>query len=405
MTHFLARAALAAALLGACGTAAAQEALRPEVGKPLARAKQLLAAHQYAQAQAQVRAASSVRGLTANESFIIEEMRGAIAQQQGDVATASKTYADMLASGRVPAGEQAKLFMAEASMAYQMKNYPNVVAWTQKYLHAGGNAPEMRGLLIQAYYLQGDYANAAKLQSAQIAAATKAGQRPTEQALQLLARCQEEMHDTLGFGNTMTLLVTYYPKPDYWQNLIHSAQTRPGFNSRLQLDIDRFELAIGLITKPADLMDMTELALQVPLPGEAKAVVDRGFASGALGTGPEAARQQRLRALVQRVYADEQPKLASRQAEAQAAHDGNASVALGEEYASYGQYDQAIALMLAGMKKDALRHADDAKLHLGLAYLHAGRKPDAVRVLRTVGGTEGAAEIARLWILQIGTGK
>ncbi len=405
MTHFLARAALSAALLGACGTAAAQEALRPEVGKPLARAKQLLAGHQYGPALAQVNAAAAVRGLTANESFIVQEMRGAIAQQSGQVALAAKTYADMLASGRVPAAEQPKLYMAEASMAYQMKNYPNVVAWTQKYLHAGGRAPEMNMLLIQAYYLQGDYPNAARLQTAQIAAMQKAGQRPTEQELQLLARSQEEMHDTLGFGNTMTLLVTYYPKPDYWQNLIHSAQTRPGFNSRLQLDVDRFQMAIGLITKPADLMDMTELALQVPLPGEAKAIVDRGFASGALGTGPEAARQQRLRALVDKVYADEQPKLAGREAEAQAAHDGNALVALGDEYASYGQYDRGIALMLAGIRKAALRHPDDAKLHLGLAYLHAGRKPDAVRVFRTVGGTEGAAEIARLWILQSGTTK
>ncbi len=405
MTHFLARAALTAALLGACGTATAQEALRPEVGKPLAKAKQLLAAHNYAAAQAQVRTAAAVRGLTANESFIIEEMRGAIAQQSGDTATASKTYADMLASGRVPAAEQTKLFMAEASMAYQMKNYPNVVAWTQKYMHAGGTAPEMRALLIQAYYLQGDYTNAAKLQAAQIAAVIKSGQRPTEPELQLLARSQEEMHDTLGFGNTMTLLVTYYPKPDYWQNLVHSAQTRPGFNSRLQLDIERFQLAIGLLTKPADLMDMTELALQVPLPGEAKAVVDKAFASGTFGTGPEAARQQRLRALVDKVYADEQPKLAGRQAEAQAAHDGNALVALGDEYASYGQYDQGISLMLAGLKKDALRHADDAKLHLGLVYLHAGHKADAIRMFRTVGGTEGTAEIARLWILRESTSK
>ncbi len=402
MTHFLARAALSAALLGACGTAAAQEALRPEVGKPLARAKQLLAGHQYGPALAQVNAAANVRGLTANESFIVQEMRGAIAQQSGQVALAAKTYADMLASGRVPAAEQPKLFMAEASMAYQMKNYPNVVAWTLKYLHAGGRAPEMNTLLIQAYYLQGDYPNAAKLQAAQIAAVVKAGQRPTEQELQLLARSQEEMHDTLGFGNTMTMLVTYYPKPDYWQNLVHSAQTRPGFNSRLQLDIERFQLAIGLLTKPADLMDMTELALQVPLPGEAKAIVDKGFASGVLGTGPEAARQQRLRALVDKVYATEQPKLAGREADAQSAHDGNALVALGDEYASYGQYDKGISLMVAGLKKDALRHPDDAKLHLGLVYLHAGRKADAIKTFHTVGGTEGAAEIARLWILQAG---
>ncbi len=398
MKHVLTCAALALA----CTTAFAQEALRPEVGKPLAKAKSLLAAHQYPAAAAQVRAAAAVRGLTANESFIIAEMRGAIAQQSGDVATASKTYADMLASGRVPAAEQVKLYMAEASMAYQMKNYPNVVAWTQKYLHAGGTAPEMRTLLIQAYYLQNDFANAAKLQAAQIAATVHAGQRPTEQQLQLLARSQQELGDKLGFGNTMVQLVTYYPKLDYWQNLVHSAQTRPGFSDRLTLDIDRFELAIGLLTKPADLMEMIELALQVPAPGEAKAIIDKAFADGTLGTGAEASRQQRLRALVEKTYAAELPKLPAREADARSQHDGNPLVTLGEEYASYGQYDKAIALIQDGIKKGGLRHPEDTKLHLGLAYLHAGQKAAAVKMLRTVGGTEGAAEIARLWILQIG---
>ncbi len=398
MKHLLACAALALV----CTTAMAQEALRPEVGKPLAQAKALLARRQFAAAQAQVNLAARARGLTANESFVIEEMRGAIAQSGGDTATAAKTYADMLNSGRVPAAEQTKLYMAEASMAYQMRNYANVVAWTQKYLHAGGTAPEMRTLLIQGYYLQNDFANAAKLQTAQIAATVHAGQRPTEQQLQLLARCQEELHDTLGFGNTMTQLVTYYPKPDYWQNLVHAAQTRPGFNSRLQLDIDRFERQIGLLTKPADLMEMTELALQVPLPGEAKAITDAAFAAGTMGNGPEAARQQRLRALVDKTYAEEQPKLAGREAEAQSSHDGNLLAALGEEYASYGQYPHGIALITAALKKGGLRHPDDTRLHLGLIYLHAGQKPAAVQVLRTVGGTEGAAEIARLWIVQIG---
>ena len=103
-----------------------------------------------------------------------------------------------------------------------------------------------------------------------------------------------------------------------------------------------------------------------------------------------------------KTYADNKDKLAGRVAEAQGERDGNALVSLGEEFNSYGMYAQGIPLVLAGMKKDALRHPDDAKLHLGLAYMNAGQKAQAIAWLRSVGGKEGAAEIARLWLLRIG---
>jgi hypothetical protein len=403
MKQFLARTMLVAGLGVVCLSGAyAQGALRPEVGKPLAKARQLLAAHSYAAAMAQVRLAAGARGLTANESFIVEEMRGAIAQSSGDLATASKTYADMIASGRVPAAEIGKLYQAEASMAYSSHNYAGVISWTQKYLGAGGSDPAMRNLLITAYYQQRDYANAARLQKQQVDREVANRQRPSEEQLQLLARCQLETGDKLGFGNTMVQLVTYYPKPDYWQNLIHAAQTRPGYNNRLDLDIDRFELTTGLLKTPTDLMEMTELALQAPLPGEAKAILDAAFAAGTLGTGPEASRQQRLRDLVNKTYDSELKALPSREADANSSHEGNLAASLGEEYASYGQFDKAIPLLQLALKKDSLRHPDDIKLHLGLVYMKAGQKAAAVQTLRSVGGKEGQAEIARLWILHLG---
>ncbi len=399
MRKLIARAVIAAGLAGACVNAGYAEALRPEVGKPLSKAASLMNARNYKGAMAQVNAASAVRGLTENERFIIEEMRGSIAQRSGDMATASKVYSDMLSSGRVPAAEQSKLLMAEASMSFNSGNYPAAISWLQRYLKTNPNDATMRTLLISSYYKNKDYANAGRLQAAQVAATIKAGQRPTEAQLELLAACQREGGDTIGFGNTMVDLVTYYPKPDYWQNLIHSVQTRPGFTDRLTLDIDRFEMEQGMIVKPDDYMEMTELALQVPLPGEAKAIIDRGYSSGVLGTGPTAAREQRLRDLVEKTYASELKAMPTREADAQSAHDGNALVSLGEEYSSYGQYAKGIPMVEAGLRKGQLRHPEDTKLHLGLAYVRSGQKPRGIQVLRSVGGKEGAAEIARLWVL------
>jgi len=405
MTRLNAFAALlvGVALSAFCGAANAQT-MRPEVGKPLQRAVAAMRAGNYAAANAAVNEASRARGLTGEESFVIQEMRGSIAEGSKNLPLASKIFADMLASGRVPAAEQVKLYAAEASMSYQMRNYAAVPGWVQKYSAGGGRDPAILDLRIQSYYDGKDYKNAALAEAANVRAITAARRVPTETQLQILVNSQRELGDKAGFHATMVQLVTYYPKALYWENLVGSVQTTPGYSTRLDLDVYRFKLAQGTLAKPTDLMEMTELALQVPLPGEAKTIVDGAFASGALGTGPEAARQQRLRDLVNKTYESEQKTLPGREAEAQGSHDGNLAASLGEEYASYGQFDKAIGLMQLAMKKDQLRHPEDTKLHLGLIYMRAGHKPQAIATFRTVGGKEGAAEIARLWILQLSHG-
>jgi hypothetical protein len=383
---------------------AAAQALPPAVGQPLERAKSFLSAHRYPQAMQQVNIASS-KATTSEERFIVEEMRASVAQQSGDTATAARTFASLLASGKVPPSEQLKLIQAEVGIAYQQKNYPSAISWLQRYFKAGGNAPEMRDLLISAYYQNNDFADAAKLESQVIAAELRARQVPKEVQLQLLARCQDNLHDSAGFQNTMVQLVTYYPKPDYWANLVHNVEVSPGFSDRLTLDLDRLKLALGTITSANDYMEMAELALQGPLPGEAKAILDQGFTAGVLGTGPEASRQQRLRALVNKTYTSELADMPKREADAEGAHDGNPLVSLGEEYDSYGNYAKGIPLIEQGQAKDELRHPEDTKLHLALAYYKSGNKAKAIQLLRTVNGKDGSAGLARLWILYINSKK
>ncbi|HEV2675714.1 MAG TPA: hypothetical protein VGV37_14310 [Aliidongia sp.] len=384
--------------------AQAQEAdkLRPEVGKPLQKAQDFVKQHKLPEATAQLHDAENAKSKTAYESFVIEQVRGSIAQASGDTAAAAKSYETQLASGRVTGAEQTKLVLAVASMSYQAKDYPKAITWFTRYFKESGADPAMRTFLIQSYYLSGDYASAGKAQADQIQAEEKAGQKPPEDQLQLLQACQTQTKDNVGFSNTMEKLVTLYPKKDYWAQLIHGLQVKPGFSDRLTLDLDRLQLAVGTLATSAQYMDMAQISLQAGLTGEAKAVVDKGYAAGVLGTGAEAARQQRLKDLVTRTIAEDQQTAGKADADAAAAKDGQAQLDLGAKYVSYGQFDKGIPAMEAGIRKDALKHPEDAKLHLGLAYLAAGQKAKAVQMLKTVGGTDGTADLARLWILQIG---
>jgi TolA-binding protein len=45
-----------------------------------------------------------------------------------------------------------------------------------------------------------------------------------------------------------------------------------------------------------------------------------------------------------------------------------------------------------------LRHPPDANLHLGIALRRAGQKQKAAQTFKSVGGTDGTADLARLWM-------
>ncbi len=375
--------------------------LRPQVGKPLQAAQVALRKRDFAGAMRDVNAADAVRDKTPDETYVIDQMRAAVAQSSGDVAASVGADDVLIASPRTSAAEKTRLLMAEAGLAYTAHDYGRTVTALERYFKAGGNDPQMHTLLIQSYYLLKDYPQAAQAQARQIAMEERARQVPTENQLQLLAAVQQQSRDLNGFNATMVKLVQYYPKPDYWANLMQGLRTNPNVPERLQYDVDRIRLAVGLLTSTADFMDMAELAVQQGVPMQAQKVMAAGYASGALGRDAGAPREARLKALIDQTAAAKKASLASDEAAARAAPDGNALVAVGSNAVDAGQALQGLALMQAGIAKGGLVSADDARLHLGLAQMDAGMKPDAIRTLQTVGGTDGAADMAHLWILQI----
>lgn len=403
MRRFLAAGGLALSLFAAAPAGA--ETMRPALGKPLIAAKQFLAQKQYAKAMAQVRAADAVPGKTADEQLTVDRMRAAIANSSGDTATAAGAYTRLINSPGVSQGEKLTLMAALSGVYYRNKNYADAAGWAEKYLRAGGTDNNVRTLLIQSFYLGQNYKEAARWQAFQIAQESRNGRAPSEDHLQLLYSCQTHLNDTAGAFETIKKLVTYYPKPDYWLNVISTIQRKPGFADRLLFDLQRLEFALGLINKPSDAMEMAQLALQAKLGGEAKDIVDRSYAGGLLGTGPEAARQQRLRDLVNKTAAAEQAAMGKDDADAATDRDGNRLLALGEQYVSFGNTAKGIPMMEQAIRKDQLRHAEDAKLHLALAYLKTGDKARAVAAFKTVGGKDGTADLAQLWLLFLASKK
>ena len=147
-------------------------------------------------------------------------------------------------------------------------------------------------------------------------------------------------------------------------------------------------------------MEMAQLALQAGYPAEAqKHRRAAALPAGALGTGAEAERHKRLRDLALEAGRRKQRRRSpARAAEAAAAKDGNALVQAGYVYVTMGEADKGIALIEQGIAKGGLKRPEDAKLRLGMAQLQSAKaKAKAQQTLRSVQGSDGSADIARLW--------
>ncbi|HET9978224.1 MAG TPA: hypothetical protein VFQ20_12350 [Burkholderiaceae bacterium] len=388
--------ALAAALLAAALLSPAQAQVRPEVGRPLQQASDLLKAGKAREALAKANEANAVPGKTAAEQTMVDRMRGAAAQRAGDMGTVVAAFESVY--GRASGAEQAQAAEQVAYAYSQLKNNAKASEWVAKARAAGANSASLNQLAAYLQSSSGDYSQIFKDAQANVAAAERDGRRPSEDDLLRLADAAKRLNNNAAYSSALEKLVLYYAKRDYWAAHLASLQRKPGFSDRLALDVQRLKLANGLITKTDDYMELAQLALQAGFPVEAKAIVDKGYASGALGTGEQAARHQRLKDLVLKSQAESAAGIAAQAAEAATQKDGNDLVKVGTVYASMGQSEKAVELIEKGIAKGGLKRPDDAKLRLALALAQSPKtKSKGLQALRSVGGSDGTADIARLY--------
>jgi len=392
LPKLLAAAALSAALL-----AQAQDSVRPEVGKPLQAAAELIRAQKYKEALAKVREADAAGARNANETFMIERMRIAAASGAGDVETAAKSFE--VVGPKVSAAERVKMIESLTGAYYRAGQYAKAQQWGQRYFKEGGTSPQIRTLLIQSQYLSGDFAGAMRELRTEIEEAERAGQAPAEDRLKLLVNAALKQNDTNTYVWALERLVTYYPKKEYWVDLLSRLQRKPNFSDRLALDTYRLSLATGSMTAANDYMEMAQLAVQAGYPAEARQVLDKGFEAKVLGQGAEAERQKRLRDLVAKRLDEEKAGRATTIAEAQAAKDGTGLVNAGLNLVFDGDKAKGLQLMQQGAAKGNFKRPDDVKLHYALGQLLAGDAAKAQATLKSVGGSDGTADLARLWTL------
>lgn len=384
-------------------SAASGPTLRAEVAKPLVAAQEAVKAGQYQEALARVAEAEAIPALTPYEQYIVLRLKAPAALGLGgDQPGLLAIFEQLLASPLLPAGEKPPFVETAIKLALNQKQYEKAGALMKGYLADGGSNAEIARLYPQVLALVGDHAGVIARLQPQLAADEAAKRTTPEVTLRLLAGSQLELKDLSGYLVTLEKLASTTGKPDYWGELITRTARRNGFaEERLMLDVYRLRQAVGITLLADEVGDMAFRANQAGLPAEAQKLLDAGYASGLLGKGANAAADQKLREAATKAANQDRASAADSEAAAMKGKDGNAAYGLGLALSATGAHDRALALMNHGLSKGGLRRPDDAQLHLGVAQWRAGKFDEARASFAAVKGSDGAADLARLWTVYL----
>ncbi len=346
---------LGSAVMGAAAisfTAPAAAAARASVAKFLNEAVRQAGAGNLGAARSSVASAEAVGGLTPGDHAAIDQVKQYIAAKSGS------------GGGGGCAG------------LYLKGDYHGVIS-------SGGGDAQCSQLKAQAYYLLHDYAGCTRF------IRNNFGDGAGEQILTLQMRCAYEVQDNEGMRVALEQLVLRTNKPEYWKQLLSTAEGTKGLSDHETLDIYRLKLLTGTLVGADQYMLLAQLALQLGFAAESQSVIQKGIQGKQL---PLTDRLNRLLAMA----GGQAGVNAAKATSTAASGNGEALVKLGEDFWGQGKSDDALKYVQAGIAKGVTDKAN-AQIRLGTAYLGGGKKEQAVRAFADADGDPKQKIVGHLW--------
>jgi len=396
-------AAFAAFTALAPATSAGAEEKGPKnsaaLAKPLKEANDDIKAKKFPEAITKLKAAEGMAGKTPADQYIIDQMLSFSYIKTQQYPEAAKYLESELDSGMVPQADQPTLVKQLATIHYQTKNYDKAIDFGNRAIKGGYADEQIRTIVGQSYYLKGDWKNTLKFEEAIVDGEIKEGKVPSNDSLALVYSACTKLQDEACQTRAVERMVTYYPKPDTWAQLLYGIRKETSSNETNLFQTYRLMLDTDVLKDPGDYTEMAELALDQWSPGDAQSVLQKAQEKNVFTDQRSKDRAQRLLESAKKRATSDQAGLPKLEKEADAAATGDKNLAVGRAYLGYAQYDKAADQLTKGLGKGNVKNEADARLTLGIAQLKGGHKDDAMKTFKAVKGDPALERLANLWSL------
>lgn len=342
-------------------------------------------------------AAAQAKAKSKDDNYVISQLQLKAAVDAKDNAAIAVALEAALASGGVAANQQAMIYNNLGNIHANAKAYDKAAVAFEQALKLEPNNVDAMIMLGEARHAQGRTAEGVGLFQKAIAARVAAGQKPDESWYKrsVALAFNAKLPTAAALSRDW---VAAYPGAKSWRDSIVIYQTTSNLDDASLLDSMRLAQATGALAGENDYFRFANTLMLKGFPGEAKAVLEQGFAAKAI---------DRSRATFSQLYAQASAKaqgdrasLAASATAALAAPDAKKAMVTADAYYGYGDYAKAAELYRTALGKSGV-DKDLANLRLGMSLARSGDKAGATAALNAAGGQQ--AEVAKFWLTYLAT--
>jgi tetratricopeptide (TPR) repeat protein len=341
--------------------------------------------------------AAQAKAKTKDDHYAIAQLQLKAAVEAQDKPAMLAGLQAVLSSGFLSPAETLPLYMNVGQLNYNAGSYDAASTAFEQILKTDPNHLEATVMLGETRNKQGRTAEAVTLIEKAITAKSAAGQKADESWYKRVVA----LAFTAKLPNAPELgrqWVAAYPTAKTWRDAIRIYQTSSQMDDSALLDTMRLAQATGALAGESDYFRFANTLVTKGFAGEAKTVLEQGFAAKSIDKS-RATFSQLYGVAVAKSQGDRAALDASAQT-AMSAPTARQAMVTAEAYYGYGEYQKSADLFRAALGKQGV-DKDLANLRLGMALARAGDKAGATAALNAAGGAQ--AEVAKLWLTYVAT--
>lgn len=345
-------------------------------------------------AVAKIQAAEAVVK-NADEKYIAGTLRLTLGQATKNAKLQQEGIEAMVQSGSATPADAPKLNMAAGQLAYQAGDYATAKKYLAEAARLGGAGVDANLLLAEANFKAGTTQEGLTALEAAIKAEQAAGRKAPPEWYGRAAAMAYKAKMTGETAKWTREQVRAYPTSENWRSALVIYRDSSNLDNQSMMDLYRLMNDTKSLAGERDFFEYASTAILVALPGEAKKVIETGFATGAVNKSSRAVAE-RLADADKKIPSDKASVVTDEKRSA-SAPDGRLAANTGSAYLAYGDNAKAIDLFRLAQKKGGI-DADTVNTRLGIALARSGQKDAAKAAFQAVGGTT-RKDIAQFWLL------
>lgn len=328
-----------------------------------------------------------------DERYTTAALRYAAAKTSNNTAELRKGIAGMIDSGSASITNGMQLNVAAGQMAFNAKDYAEAAARLNEAIRLGNKDGDTFIILAESNFQTGKTNEGLAFAEQAVAAKQAAGQKAPEDWYRRALSVAFKAKSNTQIAKWSRLQLAAYPTAENWRTSL--VLYRDGAKLPFDQGIDLFRLM--RVTKSMagerDFYEYATLTAEHGLPGEAKAILEEGMASGAISKTNKTINE--TLASANSKVAGDQASLGAAERQANSAATGKPAAATADAFMGYGQDARAVALYKVALQKGQV-DADTINTRMGIALARQGMTVEAKQALGLVTGAR--SDIAKFWL-------